>query len=60
MLKPIVLATAVSGTPDIVFALVLTLLYGRDPANMLRAIKMKWTRRPRLPPVPDISRRVGF
>ena len=38
MLKPIVLATAVSGTLDIVFALVLTLLYGRDPANMLRYV----------------------
>jgi hypothetical protein len=38
MLKPIVIATAVSGTLDILFAVVLTLFYGRDPANMLRYV----------------------
>lgn len=38
MLKPIALATFVSGTLDILFATVLTLLYGRDPANMLRSV----------------------
>jgi hypothetical protein len=38
MLKPIALATAVAGTLDIVFAVVLTLLFGRQPANMLRYV----------------------
>lgn len=38
MLKTIALATAVSGTLDILFAVLLTLLYGREPANMLRYV----------------------
>jgi hypothetical protein len=38
MLKPIALATAVSGTLDILFAIILTLAFGREPANMLRYV----------------------
>ena len=38
MLRPIALATLVSGTLDILFAVILTLIYGRDPANMLRSV----------------------
>ena len=38
MLRPIAIATAVSGTLDILFAVILTLLYGREPANMLRYV----------------------
>ncbi|HWI77089.1 MAG TPA: hypothetical protein VNS53_08425 [Sphingomicrobium sp.] len=38
MLKPIALATLVSGTLDILFAVILTLAYGREPANMLRFV----------------------
>ena len=38
MLKPIALATAVAGTLDIVFAVLLTLLFGREPANLLRYV----------------------
>jgi hypothetical protein len=38
MLRSIALATAVAGTLDILFAVILTLLYGRDPANMLRFV----------------------
>jgi hypothetical protein len=38
MLRPILLATAVSGTLDILFAILLTLFYGREPANMLRFV----------------------
>lgn len=38
MLKAIGLATLVSGTLDILFAVTLTLIYGRDPANMLRYV----------------------
>ena len=38
MLRPILLATAVSGTLDILFAAILSLLSGRDPANMLRFV----------------------
>jgi uncharacterized membrane protein YagU involved in acid resistance len=38
MLRPILLATAVSGTLDILFAILLSLLFGRDPANMLRFV----------------------
>jgi hypothetical protein len=38
MLKAIGLATLVSGTLDILFAVILTLIYGRDPANMLRYV----------------------
>ncbi len=38
MWKPIVLATAISGTLDILLATFLTLIYGRDPGNMLRFV----------------------
>jgi hypothetical protein len=38
MLKAIGLATLVGGTLDILFAVILTLIYGRDPANMLRYV----------------------
>lgn len=38
MLKPIALATLVAGTLDILFAVILTLYYGRDPASMLRFV----------------------
>lgn len=38
MLKAIGLATLVGGTLDILFAVTLTLIYGRDPANMLRYV----------------------
>jgi hypothetical protein len=38
MLRSIALATAVAGTLDILFAVILTLFYGRDPANMLRFV----------------------
>jgi hypothetical protein len=38
MFKPIALATLVSGTLDIVFAMILTLLYGRQIDGMLRFV----------------------
>ena len=38
MLKPIALATLISGTLDILFATALTLIYGREPGNMLRFV----------------------
>lgn len=38
ILRPIVLATLVSGTLDILFAIFLTLLRGRDPATMMRFV----------------------
>jgi hypothetical protein len=38
MLRPLVLATAVCGTLDILFAVLLTLWRGREPAAMLRFI----------------------
>lgn len=38
MLKPIALATLISGTLDILFATILTLIYGREPGNMLRFV----------------------
>lgn len=38
MLRPIAIATAVSGTFDILFAVILTLLRGRAPADMLRFV----------------------
>jgi hypothetical protein len=38
MIKPIALATAVAGTLDILFAVLLTVLFGREPANMLRYV----------------------
>jgi hypothetical protein len=38
MLRPLVLATAVCGTLDILFAVLLTLWRGREPAAMLRIV----------------------
>ena len=38
MLKPIAIATAVSGTLDILFAMVLTVLLGRQIGDMLRYV----------------------
>lgn len=38
MLKPIALATLVAGTLDILFAVILTLYFGREPDNMLRYV----------------------
>ena len=38
MLKPIAIATAVSGTLDILFAMILTVLFGREVGNMLRYV----------------------
>jgi uncharacterized membrane protein YagU involved in acid resistance len=38
MLKPIAIATAVAGTLDIVFAMILTVLFGREIGNMLRYV----------------------
>lgn len=38
MLKPIAIATAVSGTLDILFAMILTLSFGRQIPNMLRFV----------------------
>jgi hypothetical protein len=38
MLKPIALATAVSGTLDILFAMALTVFFGREIGNMLRYV----------------------
>ena len=38
MLKPIAVATAVSGTLDIVFAMFLTVFFGREIGNMLRYV----------------------
>jgi hypothetical protein len=38
MLKPIAIATAVSGTLDILFAMILTLLFGRQIGDMLRSV----------------------
>jgi hypothetical protein len=38
MWKPIALATVVSGTLDICFATILTMIYGRAPADMLRTV----------------------
>jgi hypothetical protein len=38
MLKPIGLATLVAGTLDILFAVILTLYFGREPGNMLRYV----------------------
>ena len=38
MLKPIVIATAVAGTLDILFAMILTLIFGREIPNMLRYV----------------------
>jgi uncharacterized membrane protein YagU involved in acid resistance len=38
MLKPIAIATAVCGTLDILFAMILTVLFGREIGNMLRFV----------------------
>lgn len=38
MLRPIAIATAISGTLDILFAMVLTLAFGREIPNMLRFV----------------------
>ena len=38
MLKPTAIATAISGTLDILFAMVLTLWFGREIPNMLRYV----------------------
>jgi hypothetical protein len=38
MLRSTAIATAVSGTLDIAFAMILTLLYGREIGNMLRFV----------------------
>jgi hypothetical protein len=38
MLKPIAIATAISGTLDILFAMILTLAFGREIGNMLRFV----------------------
>ena len=38
MLKPIAIATAVSGTLDILFAMILTVVFGREIGNMLRYV----------------------
>jgi hypothetical protein len=38
MYRPILLATALSGALDIILAMVLTLLYGREIGNMLRFV----------------------
>ncbi len=38
MLKPIAIATAISGSLDILFAMILTLFYGKDIGGMLRGV----------------------
>ena len=38
MLKPTAIATAISGTLDILFAMILTLAFGREIPNMLRYV----------------------
>ena len=38
MLKPIAIATAISGTLDILFAMSLTVFFGREIGNMLRYV----------------------
>ena len=38
MLKPIAVATAVAGTLDILFAMILTVFFGREVGNMLRYV----------------------
>jgi len=37
-LRPIAIATAVSGTLDILFAMILTIFFGREIGNMLRYV----------------------
>jgi hypothetical protein len=38
MLKPIAIATLVSGSLDILFAMILTVVFGREIGNMLRGV----------------------
>ena len=38
MFKPIAIATAISGTLDILFAMILTVFFGREIGNMLRYV----------------------
>ena len=38
MLKPVAIATAISGTLDILFAMILTVAFGREIPNMLRYV----------------------
>ena len=38
MFKPIAIATAVAGTLDILFAMILTVFFGREIGNMLRYV----------------------
>ena len=38
MLRPIAIATAISGSLDIVFAMILTVVFGREIGNMLRYV----------------------
>jgi hypothetical protein len=38
MLRPIAIATAISGTLDILFAMILTVAFGRQVGNMLRFV----------------------
>ncbi len=38
MLKPIAIATAICGTLDILFAMILTVAFGREIPNMLRSV----------------------
>ncbi|NUS99771.1 MAG: hypothetical protein HOP96_02195 [Sphingomonas sp.] len=38
MIKPIAIATAISGTLDILFAMILTVFFGREIGNMLRYV----------------------
>ena len=38
MFKPIAIATAISGTLDILFAMILTVLFGRESGTMLRGV----------------------
>ena len=38
MLKPIAIATAISGALDILFAMILTIAFGREIPNMLRFV----------------------
>jgi hypothetical protein len=38
MLKPTLIATAIAGTLDIVFAAILSMIFGKGPAAMLRSV----------------------
>ena len=39
MVRPIAVATVVSGTLDIVFAMILTVFFGREIGSMLRVVE---------------------